>query len=217
MSTAKSRGRWKKAHNLSARHTMKIIAIIVSLACFSHGAVADEQATPTPTPAYLNHLARPGSVRRMEQIDRQRALQAESESNAQTRAQAKANRRSTASAQKQSRAAARTREQAQRQVDAEARSEARNETPHPTSDLMSRMGFSEQEIAAQKAREQPVKPGAKKTPDATSRAGHQPEQATPAADPGAADDNPTPSQAKGNGAATQKPASASAAADPGSH
>lgn len=188
---------------------MKVIAILISLACFSYGALADDQSTPSPTPVYLG---RPGSIRRMEQLDRQRALQAEVESNAQKRAQAKANRRSTATAQKQSRAAARAREQAQRQVDAEARSEARNETPHPTSDLMSRMGFSAQEIAAQKAREQPAKPGAKETTEATLQAGHQQEQATPAAD-----DHPAAAPAKAVGAAGQKPTSTSAAADPGSN
>src|SRR5437879_5722167 len=117
---------------------MKVIAIVISLACLSHGALADEEATPSPTPVYLNHLARPGSLRRVEQIDRRRALQAESESSAQARAQEKANRRSTATAQAQSRAAARAREQAQRQVAAQNRIEVTNETPHPTSDLMSR-------------------------------------------------------------------------------
>ena len=196
---------------------MKVIAILISLACFSQRALADDQSTPSPTPVYLNHLARPGSVRRMEQLDRERALQAETDSNAQRKAQAKANRHSTSATQKQSRAAARTREQAQRQVDAEARSEARNETPHATSDLMSRMGFSEQEIAAQKAREQPAKPGAKETTDATSQAGHQQEQATPAADPGVADNHPAASHAKNSGVSGQKPTSASAAADPGSN
>ena len=108
---------------------MKLIAIVILLACFSHGVVADDQATPSPTPVYLNHLARPGSLRRVEQIDRQRALQAQAESNAQARAQAKANRRSTAATEAQSKAATRAREQAQRKVDAEARLEAARKTP----------------------------------------------------------------------------------------
>ena len=196
---------------------MKVIAIVISLACFSHGALADDQATPTPTPVYLNRLARPGELRRLEHIDRRRALQAESESSAQARAQAKANRRSTAAAEAQSKAAARAREQAQRQVAAEARTEAANATPHATSDLMSRMGFSQQEIAAQKAGEQSVKPGAKETTDAASQAGRQQEQAKPAADPGSAASHPTLSHAKANGAAAEKPTSASPAPDSGSH
>ena len=147
------------------------ITIAILLACFSHGALADDQATPSPTPAYLHHLARPGSLRRAEQIDRQRALQAESESNAKARAQVKADRQSTATAQTQAKEVTRAREQAQRQVAAQNRSQTRHETPQSTSDLMTRMGFSEQEIAAQKAREHPTNPGAKETPDATSHGG----------------------------------------------
>jgi hypothetical protein len=196
---------------------MKIITIVISLVCFGHGALADDQATPSPTPIYLNHLARPGSLRREEQIVRSRALQAEAESNAQARAQAKADRRSTATAQAQARESARVREQAQRQVAAQNRSEARNETPHPTSDLMSRIGFSEQEIAAQKAREHSANPGAKETTDATSQAGRQQEPAKPAADPEPTASHPTLSHAKANGAAADKPASASPAPDAGSH
>ncbi len=92
---------------------MKIIAIIISLACFSHGALADDLATPSPTPVYLNHLGRPGSLRRLEQVDRRRAVQAEFHSRAQARAQEKANRRTTATAQAQAREATRAREQAQ--------------------------------------------------------------------------------------------------------
>src|SRR5205814_1000798 len=83
----------------------------------------DDQATPTPTPIYLNRLARPGSLRREEQIAHSRALRATAESNAQARAQAKANRRSTATTRAEAKEAARAREQAQRQVAAEKRSE----------------------------------------------------------------------------------------------
>ena len=180
---------------------MKIITIVISLACLGQAALADDQATPTPTPVYLNHLARPGSLRRLEQIDRRRALQAESESKAQARAQAKVSRRSAAAVKAQAREAARAREQAQRQVAAQNRIEVRNETPHPNSDLMTRMGFSEQEIAAQKAREQSAKPGVKETASAPSPAEHQQQEPKPAAD---------------TGAATQRP-TASPAADPGSH
>jgi hypothetical protein len=190
---------------LSARQRMKVITIVISLACFCQGAQADDQATPSPTPVYLNRLARPGSIRREEQINRSRRVRAVSELNAEARAQAKADRRSAATAQAQAREAARVREQAQREVAAQNRSEARNETPRPTSDLMSRMGFSEQEIAAQKTREHSETPGAKETSDATLQAGHKQEQLHPAADSGGAGDHATPSPAKANRAAAPRP------------
>jgi len=133
---------------------MKLITITISLLCLGHSGLADDQVTPTPTPAYLNHSVRPGSLRRHEQLERRRVLQAETESNSHARTQAKADQRSAAAAQAQTRAADRAREQAQRKIDAEARAEAAKATPHATSDVMSRMGFSEQEIAAQKAREE---------------------------------------------------------------
>jgi len=195
-SKVKSQESMEIFHHLSARQRMKITTIVISLACFSHGALADDQATPSPTPVYLNRLARPGSLRRQEQINRSRALQAGAESNAQARVQAKANRRSTATTQAQAREAARAREQAERQVAAQNRVEARKEIPHPTSDLMSRMGFSEQEIAAQKARERSANPGAKEKTDTTSQAGHQQGQSKPAVDSGAASDHSAPSPAK---------------------
>ena len=175
---------------------MKIIAIVISLACLSPGVLADDQATPSPTPVYLKRLARPGPLRRQGQITRSRAVQAASESNAQARVQAKANRRSTATAQAQAREATRAREQAQRQVAAQNRVEARNQKPHPTSDLMSRMGFSEKEIAAQKARELSGNPRAKETTDTKSQAGRQQEQSKPAVDSGALGDHPAPSPAR---------------------
>ncbi|MEO5719442.1 MAG: hypothetical protein ABIR29_12855 [Chthoniobacterales bacterium] len=143
---------------------MKLIAIVVALACISQGAFAEDQATPSPTPVYRDHLARPGSLRRVEQANRRRDLRAGADAKGQTRAQAKANRQSTATTQAQARQAARAREQAQRQVAAENRVESRNATPHLTSDLMTRMGFSEQQIAAQKAREQPTKSGTTEIP-----------------------------------------------------
>ena len=192
-------------HHLSARQKMKIITIVISLACLGQGALADDQATPTPTPVYRWPLARARPPRRQEQIIRSNALQAGAESSAQARAQAKANRLSTATAQVQAREAARAREKAQRQVAAENRIEARNETPHPTSDVMSRMGFSEQEIAAQKAREHSANPGAKESTEATSPAGHQPEQPKPAADSGALGDQPTPSPSKPKGVSAPPP------------
>jgi membrane protein involved in colicin uptake len=183
---------------------MKVIAIVILLACFCRGALADDQATPSPTPVYLSRLARPSTLRRQEEIERRRVLEA----------QAKANRRSAVYAQAEARTAARVREQAQqqaqRQVEAEERAEAANATPHATSDLMSRMGFSAPEIAAQKAREQSLKPEAKKTTDVTSQAGRQSEQSRPAGNSGTLEDHLTRSHA-------EKPTSPSPAPNSGSH
>ena len=192
----RAKGSMEMLHHLSTKTKMKTITIVISFAFLSHGALADDQATPSPTPVYLNRLARPGSLRRHEQINRSRALQTAAESNAQARAEAKANRQSTATAQAQAREAARAREQAQRQVAAQNRFEASNETPHPTSDVMRRMGFSEQEIAAQKAREHSGNSGAKETTATTSQSGHQQEQPKPAVDSGAVGDRPAPSPAR---------------------
>lgn len=182
---------------------MKVIAIIISLVCISHGALADDLASPSPTPVYPTYIGRHGSVRRLEQVDRRRAIEAESKSRAQARAQERANRRSTAAAQAQAREAGRAREQAQRQVAAQNRIEARNETPRPNSELMTRMGFSKQEISAQKACEESAKAGSKETPGATSSEEQQ--QPKPAADTGAATQKPTPSPAKANGAPSPQP------------
>ena len=179
---------------------MKAVAIVILLACFYRGALADDQATPSPTPVYLYRLARPGTLRHQEEIERKRVLEA----------QAKADRRSAVAAQAEARAAARVREQAQRKVEAEERAQAANATPHATSDLMSRMGFSAQEIAAQKAREQSLKPEAKETTDVTSQAGRQSEQSKPAVNPGAPEDHLTRYHA-------EKPTSPSPAPDSGSH
>jgi len=165
---------------------MKVIAIVISLACFCRGALADDQTTPSPTPAYLYRLARPGTLRRQEEIERRRELEA----------QAKADRRSAVADQAEAKAAARVREQAQRKVEAEERAQAANATPHATSDLMSRMGFSAQEIAAQKAREQSLKPEAKETTDVTSQAGRQSEQSRPAVNSGTKGDHLTRSHAE---------------------
>ena len=194
---------------------MKVTAIVILFACFAHGALADPDATPSPTP-YINPLVRPATLRRLERIDRTRALEAELESKAQARADAKADRRSAAVAHAQMREE-RAREQAQRQADAEARREEAHATPHATSDLMKRMGFSEEEVAAQKAREDSAKPGTKETIDTTSQARHQPEQSKPAADPGIVASHPTPSHVNANGATAEKPTSASPAPNPGSH
>ena len=136
---------------------MKLIGTVILLAFLSHGVLADDTPTPTPTPVYPRHAARPGSPRRMEQLYRQRTVDTQSQSNATARAQAKANRLSAASAQSQAKATANAREQAQHQVDAEARRESAKAIPQATPDLMRRMGFSEQDIAAQKALEDSVK------------------------------------------------------------
>jgi hypothetical protein len=199
-SEMESRGSMKMVHHPSTRQKMKGIAIVISLACFCRGALADDQATPSPTPVYLYRHARPGTLRRQEEIERRRELEA----------QAKADRRSTVAAQAEAREAARVREQAQRQVEAEARAQAANATPHATSDLMSRMGFSAQEIAAQKAREQSLKPEAKETTDVTSQAGRQSEQSRPAVNSGTPEDHLTRSHA-------EKPTSPSPAPNSGSH
>jgi hypothetical protein len=79
------------------------------------------------------------------------------------------------------------------------------------------MGFSEEEIAAQKAREQSAKSGAKGTTDATSQVRRQQEQSTPTNRTGVVGDPPTVPHAKADGVAPQKPTSASPAADPDSH
>jgi hypothetical protein len=187
-------------HYPPARQKMKAIAIVILLACFCRGALADDQATPSPTPVYQYRLARLGTLRHQEEIERRRELNA----------QAKADRRSAVDAQAEAREAARAREQAQRKVEAEERAHAANATPHATSDLMSRMGFSAQEIAAQKAREQSLKPGAKETTGVTSQAGRQSEQSRPAVSSGTAGDHLTRSHA-------EKPTSPSPAPDSSSH
>jgi hypothetical protein len=146
---------------------MKITAIVISLACLSQAALADELSTPTPSPTtvYINPLGRRGEIRRAE---RRNALQSAADSRAQTRAKGKADRVAAETAQAQAKQAARAREQAQREVTAENRREGRNEKPHLKSDLMTRMGFSEQQIAEQKAREQSANPGSKAATDTAS-------------------------------------------------
>ena len=195
---------------------MKITVIVISLACFSPGLLAAEEPSPSPTPIFRHHAPRPGPVRRMNYIERRHESEARAGA-AQAKAQTQANRRSAAAAEAQAKAADRARAQAQRQVAAEARIETRNQIPRANSDLMSRMGFSEEEIAAQKAREQSAKSGAKETTDATSQAQRQQEQSTPTNGTGAVGDHPTVPHAKADGVAPQKPTSASPAADPDSH
>ena len=151
----------------SKRHRMKITTIVISLACLSQAALADDLATqtPSPTPAYINPLGRRGDIRRAE---RRNAVQSAADSRSQGRAKQKADRSAAETAQAQARQAARAREQAQRELAVQNRRETRNEKPQLTSDLMSRMGFSEKQIADQKAREQSAKADSKKTTDSTS-------------------------------------------------
>jgi hypothetical protein len=79
------------------------------------------------------------------------------------------------------------------------------------------MGFSEKEIAAQKAREQSVRLGAKGAKESTSQAAPRPAESAPAGETGAADQQPNVSTSKADGVSVQKPSSASPAVDPDSH
>jgi hypothetical protein len=195
---------------------MKISVIVISLACFSPGLLAAEEPSPSPTPILRHHAPRPGPVRRLNYIERRHEPEARTGA-AQAKAQSQANRSSAAAAQAQAKATDRARTQAQHQVAAKARVETRNQIHRANSDLMSRMGFSEEEIAAQKAREQSAKSAAKGTTDTTSQVQRQQEQATPTNGTGAVDNHPTVPPAKGDGVAPQKPTSFSPAADPDSH
>ncbi|MEO5753175.1 MAG: hypothetical protein ABIR38_00520 [Chthoniobacterales bacterium] len=147
---------------------MKIAIITVSLVCLSQAVLADDLASPTPTATPAIFLGRHGRVtaaRREERRDERRsAVQAKAES----RVKERADRVAKATAQAQARQAAREREQAQRVVAAQNRSQVRDEKPHLTSDLMTRMGFSEQQIATQKAREQSTSSESKESTEAKS-------------------------------------------------
>jgi hypothetical protein len=195
---------------------MKITIIVISLACFSPGLLAAEEPSPSPTPIFRHHAPRPGPARRLNYVERRHESEARAGA-AQAKAQAQANRSSAAVAQAQAKAADRAREQAQRQVTAEARIETRNQIPRANSDLMSRMGFSDEEIAAQKAREQSAKSGAKETTDATPRAQRPQEQSTPPSGTGVVGNHPTVPAAKADGVAPQKPTNITPAADSDSH
>ena len=181
--------------------------LLGSFVCVTDGALADDFATPTPTPAYLKPLPA-GPLRRAEWVDRRRAVQADAQSNAQARAQAKANRRASTAAQKtDAKEAAHARAQAQRDLAAEARHESARETPHANSDLMARMGFSDEEVAAQKEREQSGRLGRKEMSNGIVGADRPRESPAPANISGASD----PSHA-----ASQKPTSSPAAPSPDS-
>ena len=195
---------------------MKITVIVISLACFSPGLLAAEEPSPSPTPIFRHHAPRPGPVRRRNYIERRNESEARAGA-AQAKAQAQASRSSDAAAEAQAKAADRARAQAQRQVAAEARNETRKQIPRANSDLMSRMGFSEEEIAAQKAREQSAKSGAKETTGATSQAKRQQEQPATSNGTGVVGDHLTVPPAKTDAVAPQKPTSASSAANPDSH
>jgi hypothetical protein len=192
---------------------MKITVIVISLACFSPGLLAAEEPSPSPTPIF-RHAPRPGPVRRLNYVERRHESEVRPGA-AQTKAQAQANRRSASAAEAQTKAADRARTQAQRRVAAEARIDTRKQIPRANSDLMSRMGFSEEEIAAEKAREQSAKSGAKGTTGATSQAQRQQEQSTPISGSGTLGEPIVP-PAKAAGVAPQKPTSSSPAVDPDS-
>ena len=194
---------------------MKITVIVISLACFSAGFLAAEEPSPSPTPIFRHYAPRAGPERRLNYIERRHESEARAGAS-QAKAQAQANRRSAAAAQAQVNAADRARAQAQRQVAAEARIETRSQVTRANSDLMSRMGFSEEEIAAQKAHEQSAKSGAKEAIGATSQAQRQQEQSTRTSGSGA-EDEPTVPAAKADGIAPQKPTSALPAASPVYH
>ncbi len=167
-------------------HHSFYLVLSILLVGVSQGVLADDLATPSPTPAYYKPLP-PGPLRRAEWVDRRRAIAEGSQSHAdaaQARAQAKANRHSTAAEREaEAKAAAHARAQAQHQLAAETRHETAKEIPHTNSDLMSRMGFSEEEIAAQKAREQSGKLGAKEKTDGVL--GTTPPQSAHSSDTGA--------------------------------
>jgi hypothetical protein len=135
---------------------MRLLILLLALASLSPTVtLAQELATPTPTPtpAFLGWPGRHGPAWQ-ERVVRRSERRIAADNQAEARAQQKATRLAAAKSQAEVREAARARADAQRQVAAENRREARAEKPQLTSDLMRRMGFSEQEIAAQKAREQ---------------------------------------------------------------
>lgn len=149
---------------------MKITTIVaLFLAGLSVIAFADDFGTPTPTPTpyYLGRPGRHGPAWQ-EQVVRRNERRTAAESRHQARAEEKAGRTAAGTAQVQAREAAREKAEAQRQLAEENHREARAEKPELTSDLMRRMGFSEQEIAAQKAREQKPAAGAINPTEAAS-------------------------------------------------
>ncbi|MBA3544204.1 MAG: hypothetical protein H0T83_07190 [Chthoniobacterales bacterium] len=143
---------------------MKRITIAISLACLSQAGLAQDLASPTPTATpYFSRPSHPITPRRRERIQRRSAAQPGADSKGQAKANKKGARVAAATAQAQARQAARAREQAQREVAAQNRNQTRSEKPQLTSELMSRMGFSEQQIAEQKAREQSASAETKET------------------------------------------------------
>lgn len=132
---------------------MKTIAFALTFAFLAHLAAGDdlENASPTPTPYQPYRLPRPADLRREQQIERNRELKAAAQTNAQARAEAKAERRSL---QAESREASKERDRAQKEVAAESRRESAQGAHRSNSDLMARMGFSPEEVAAEKAHEQ---------------------------------------------------------------
>ncbi len=159
---------------------MKVLRALSLLVCLSYSAVAEDLNSPTPSPTpYVNPIPRTGPFWRREQYERRRALGNEVEANRDARAQARADRRATKKAEAEAKVAANARERAQRQVDKQSRLETTKATPHPTSDLMKRMGFSDQEIAAQKALEEPAKPEVTPGPSPTNSSDAKPSHSQP--------------------------------------
>ena len=185
-------------------HQIAYFSLLVSFSCCTHRALADDFATPTPTPGYLKPLPA-GSLRRAERIDRRRAVQSEAQSNAHARAQAKANRSTAAALKTKTREADHAREQAERAVAAEARRETARETPHTNSDLMARMGFTENEVAVQKAREQSGQLGKKEMRNGIIGANHQQETPAPSNTSAAGAPSPAVSQTPTTSAAVPNP------------
>ena len=143
---------------------MKIFITLLALTCLSQAASADDLVTPTPTPAiYLPRAGHPNSLRRQEKLERRNERQTAFESKKEVRAQKRVDRVTTATAEARARNAARARATAEREVAAQSRAQSATQKPHLTSDLMTRMGFKEEEIAAQKAREQAAKAGSQDT------------------------------------------------------
>ena len=206
----------RNVHNQTSKHSMRITVIVIAFACLGPGLLTAEEPSPSPTPISRHHAPRSGPVRRLNYLERRRESEARAGA-AEAKAQAQASRSSAAAAQAQTKAADRAREQAERQLRAEARIETRNQIPRANSDLMSRMGFSQEEIAAQKAREQSATSGAKEATAAPSPPQRQQEQSTPSKAPGAVGDHSTVSPAKADTVAPQKPISVLPTADPDSH
>ncbi|MGI8890944.1 MAG: hypothetical protein ACR2G0_09220 [Chthoniobacterales bacterium] len=136
---------------------MKVCTLVILLATFSQAALADDLGTtPTPTASPTAAiLARPGRViGAIRHEERREARQDAVETKVQVQKQQRVERVAAATARAQARQAARAHDKADREVAAQNPSQTQKEKPQLNSELMTRMGFSEQQIAEQKAREQ---------------------------------------------------------------